>query len=125
MRTSDHHPVHPGTNPRDSVRLLRYQIHNIVFPGMVLHQETDDLAGRCLVDVQVFIFNGLDLLDKISTMARDMDRISRFERSLVDLDHGYAEMTVIMGHRADCFFMRSRLFHRRDVPGRRTGLYRE
>jgi len=62
------------------------QIHDIVFPGVVLYPDADALACARLVDVQVFVLHGLDGLGKVGGVTFQVNGISHLEGSLVELD---------------------------------------
>ena len=69
-----------------------------MFPGMVFYQKPDGLACSCLIYMIVFIFHGNDLLGEIRAVAFYPDRVASSERAFTDLDHGYTEVTVIVGY---------------------------
>ena len=62
------------------------QVHDIVFPRVVLYPDADALASLRLVDVQVFVLHGLDGLGKVGGVPSQVDGISYLESSLVDLN---------------------------------------
>ena len=95
-------------NGRDGVSFVRlfYQIHNVVFTDMIIYLEADALACRGLVNMPVFILHRVNGLGKIGDMAFYVNLTAYPERTFVYLDHGNAEMAVVMGCHTKCVFVR-------------------
>jgi len=95
-------------------------LSNVVF-GL----DTDALTSGSQINVPVLKFHGLDGLREIGSVPFDMDSITNFELTLVDLRYSHTQMTVIMRHDADGFFVCGRFFNGGDYARRRARLYYE
>ena len=97
------------------VNALLHQVQDVMLPGVVNDFDAHSLSGDRLVDMLMLIFQRAHCLRKVRAVSFDMDGAAGPERSLVQLDHGNAEMAVVVRHDADGLLLPDRLFDGRDA----------